>query len=141
MGLHADAEAMYQMLQHCDFGFVHQVLSYVREHSQSETSTKAKALNTIIWSNFDMFMRHGPVFLNEQEFGARRRQQLADYYRFLADSLFEGQGRKFWQYHRRSLASTGYPLSWIRLAGGIVGAIVCRPRTIVRNVLRALGLK
>jgi glycosyltransferase involved in cell wall biosynthesis len=141
VGLHADVEVMYQMLQHCDFGFVHQVLSYVRTHSQSESSTKAGPLNTMIWANFDMFLRHGPIFLKEQEFLERRRWHLKGYYRFLADSFFEGRGGQFWRYHRRSLASSGYPMSLIRLLGSIARAIVSRPKTVGRNVLRAIGLR
>lgn len=141
IGPHADLEATYQALQHCDFGFVHQVLTYIREHSQSETSTKTKAFNTIMWSNFDMFVRHGPVFLNEQEYRVRARRHLADYYRFLADSFFEGRGREFWRYHRRGLASTGYSLSWIRVIASVVEATVCRPRMTGRKILKAIGLK
>jgi len=141
IGPHADVEAMYQILSHCDFGFVHQVLSYIREHSESETSTKTKSLNTILWSNFDMFVRHGRIFLNEREYRIRLRELLADYYCFLADSVFEMRGLAFWKYHRRCLASSGHPMSIFRLAGSVVSGMICRPRKSVRNVLKALGLK
>src|SRR4029077_19577175 len=41
-GPHADTTACYQSLQHSDFGFVHQILTYTRIHPSSQTSRSLK---------------------------------------------------------------------------------------------------
>ena len=130
---------LYEML--CDFGFVHQVLTYIRQHEGSVTSESAKPLNTIIWSNLDLFVRYGPVFLSEQEFHVGLRRHLTRYYRFLADSFFGGRNREFWGYHWNGLRTVGYPLSLVRLAGGIARAAVCRLRATARRILRAFRIR
>ena len=48
---HGDVEAMYEVLQEWDFGFAHQVLTYIREHEGSVTSASSKPLNVHLWSN------------------------------------------------------------------------------------------
>ena len=140
-GLHADVEMMYEILQQCDFGFVHQVLTYNREHSESETTRLAKPLNTLIWANMDLFVRFAPVFLNEQEFSKALNQRLNKYYQFLANSFWEGRNLAFWRYHQNGLRTVGYPLSYFRLSGAIIGTVVCDFRRTVRGILRRLGLR
>jgi len=134
--LHTDVELMYQVLQQCDFGFVHQVLTYIRRHSESETSKVAKPLDSIIWSNFHLFVRYGPVFLNEDEFSWRLRQYLEKYYKFLANSFWEVRSFEFWRFHYRGLKETGYPLRHLRLLKAILGAAVCRPKETARRLVR-----
>lgn len=140
-GLHADVDAMYEILKQCDFGFVHQVLTVIREHEGSETSRAAAPLNTVIWSNLELLIRHGPEFLTPSEMAQRLRTHLENYYCFLADSFYEGRGRDFWSYHHKQLKAIGSPLNYFRLTGAIIGAILCRPRPIIRRLLARLGLR
>ncbi len=139
--LHADVETMYEFLQHCDFGFVHQVLTFIREHENSETSKSAKPLNTMIWSNFDLFVRYGPVYLDPLEYKNKLRQMLGKYYTFLADSFWERRNAGFWKYHKDGLATLGHPLSHMRLAASIVKSVILRPKLTGKKILRSLGLK
>lgn len=137
--MHADVELMYELLQDHDFGFVHQVLTYIREHASSETSRAAKPLNKILWSNLDLLVRYGPVFLAAPEYPARTREYLDKYYKFLARSLWELRGREFWRYHASGLRSIGHPLSVLRLIGGAVSEAVCSPRNTTARIVRGLG--
>ena len=140
-GLHADVEMMYEVLQECDFGFVHQVLTYNREHSDSETSRLAKPLNTIILANMKLFVQFAPIFLNEQEFSQALNQRMHRYYKFLANSFWEGRDLAFWRYHQDGLRTAGYPLNYFRLSVVIIGIAVCDFRRTVRRILRRLGLR
>ena len=140
-GLHADVEAMYEILQHCDFGFVHQVLTYIREHEASETSKSAKPLNTMIAANLELIVHYSPVYLDTKEYEERLDQYLTRYYDFLARSFYEGRDAKFWQYHRNALHEAGHPLSMFRFYGKIVAEAISSPRATVRKVLKRMGLR
>ncbi|MBK9132729.1 MAG: glycosyltransferase [Gammaproteobacteria bacterium] len=138
--MHADVELMYELLQEQDFGFVHQVLTYVREHAASETSRSAQPLNRILWSNFDLLVRYGPIFLEAGEFKARTRAYERNYYKFLARGLWELRDREFWRYHARGLRSLGYPINPVRLLGRALGEAVCSPRNTLARLLRGSGM-
>jgi hypothetical protein len=139
--LHADVEVMYEFLQNSYFGFVHQVLTFIREHEQSETTKSAKPLNTLIWSNFSLFVQFGPVYLTQDEFNFKLRYNLRKYYVFLADCAIEGRNKEFWQYHRNGLKSVGYPLNVFRLLASLIAAMVCKPRQSARRFARRLKAK
>lgn len=113
--LHADVEACYEVLKHSDFGFVHQVLTYIRKHEESITASFADRMNTTMLSNFDLFIRYGPIYLTKEEYESKLKQKLWHYYKFLAMSVFERRGKKFWDYHRNGLKAMGYPLNYSRL--------------------------
>lgn len=113
--LHADVQVLYELLKTCDFGFVHQVLTYIRKHEDSETATQAAPLNTLINQNLNLLIRYGPEFLQPDEHRGRVEDALARYYRFLAKNLLADRDQAFWDYHRAGLQSLGMPLSRFRL--------------------------
>lgn len=92
--LHADVESMYEALQHCDFGLVHQVLIYAREHTDSQTTRAAKPLNTIIWSNLDLFVRYGPIFYPPRSFVRAYGRCSESTIRFLRKASMRGEGSR-----------------------------------------------
>ncbi len=139
--LHADVEVMYEFLQETDFGFVPRILTFIREHAESETSRQVKPLNVSLWSNFDLFVRYGPEFLSDEEVAWRLRQHLAGYYRFLAESAVVGRNKEFWDFHSQGLKKAGYPLSVMRVTGAIMSMVVCRPRFFAKHALRRLGIR
>ncbi len=114
--LHADVELMYELLQKTGFGFVHQVLTYIREHEASETSRQVKSVDAAQLSNLELYLRYGPHFLDEEEFDRFLRKRLDRYYRSLAIHLLEGWEREFWKHHIERLRQMDQPLSLLRLA-------------------------
>ncbi len=133
--LHGDLDAMYQILQESDFGFVHQVLTYIRVHAGSATATKAKPLNTIIWSNLCLLVQYGHNFLDEQEFNIRLNARLRKYYKLLAECFFEGRSQEFWDFHKTGMAQLGYPFSYRLLAGRIVKMLACKPALSLKRLI------
>jgi len=117
--IQADKKACFEILQHADFGFVHQVLTFTRRHNESMTSLIHR-FNTRQLGKLIYLVQFGPVFLTEAEYRLRLQQVLANYYRFLARSAFEFREREFWNYHRAELKKLGYPLSWTRLAKAVL---------------------
>jgi glycosyltransferase involved in cell wall biosynthesis len=116
--IHADTEACFEVLQDSDFGFVHQVLSYVRRHDESVSTTFSHRYNTYIISELEFLRRYGPIYLERAEYEERFSHKVKDYYRFMGKSLLLLRDRGFWDYHRRELARIGCPFSITSLLKG-----------------------
>ena len=85
--LHADHEVCYEILRNYDFGFVHQVLTFMRTHDESVTSTDYATFGKLFYTNLDLLINYGPVFLEKNEFKETLNSHLRDYYMYLAYSL------------------------------------------------------
>jgi len=114
--LYADAEACYEVLQDSDFGFVHQILTYIRKHDESVTASVEK-MHGLMLSNFDLLIRYGPKYLTHEEHDVALKQKLRSYYKLLGECVFQNKGREFWDFHRNSLENLGYPLNYFKLIG------------------------
>lgn len=112
---HCDTTACYQVLEDSDYGFVHQVLSYTRIHSASQTS-QSLHYGMIKIAVLSDLCQYGPKFLNPQEMKKRLSVMLDDYYRTIAH-LFPEQRRnkEFWERQERELRDLGLTFSRLRL--------------------------
>jgi len=113
--LQADVDVLYEILQETDFGFCHKLLTFVREHENSATSTLAQPLNTLLPQKFKLLKKYGPTYLNADELLKETQLQLFKYYLFLAKSMHTGKDQKFWSYHKNELKELGLPLSYFKL--------------------------
>jgi len=126
--LHADMETCVVLLKNCDFGFVHQILTFKRVRPQS-LGAFTEEVNTLIAGHLHNLVAHGRDFLTPGEYSACLRALVNRYYNFLAVSLLRGRrDRKFWEYHKRKLNESQVGFSRTRLAGA----------TLVR-LLKAIG--
>jgi len=139
--VHGDEEATYEALRHSDFGFVHQVLTYVRRHEESVTSLSARRFNAMLLAKLDLLLKYGPVYLNDGEYRRRLREEMKDYYRFLARNLFRLAERKdFWKFHLNGLEKLGHRLSKFWLMRELFlefTDILLNPKRTVKSILRA----
>lgn len=138
--LHADSEVNFELLEHRDLGFVHQVLSFRREQEDSLTSFSA-SFNTYIPCRLFELVQYGPRYLSPEEQARRVRQNLSDYYRYLATQIYERRGPKFWSFHRNKLAEVGHPLSRARLGAHVALYtldLMLNPKTTAKRVARRL---
>ena len=117
--LHGDNDAYFKVLQESDFGFVYQVLTFIRRDNGSTTSF-CERINTYVGGALEEVIRYGPHFLNEREYGIQARTRLAEYYKFLADNAFEGQPPEFWSYHKNKLRELGCPFNRARFARAVL---------------------
>jgi len=136
--LHADDEACYEVLRYSDFGFVHQVLTFIRIHEESMTSTAAAPFNTSIVNNLDLLTQYGPIYLNPKEYRSHLRFKFFDYYRFLAHSLFQLRERNFWKYHSSALKKMGYSLNVAQLVAVAIREFISRPPAMLKLLFRSL---
>lgn len=134
----ADVSACFKNLTDADFGFVHQVLSHERVHSHQITAT-SKAINAYLGSKLNDLTKYGPFYLTSNELAACKEQLLTEYYRFLAISAVNFQGKEFWQYHEKRLRDLGFPISRTRLAMAIclkLTDLLFNPKQTLEKVFR-----
>ena len=112
---HADTSACFRDLQRWDFGFVYEVLSYERKHSETQTTASQK-MNRYSSAYIHDLMEYGPSYLEKSELDRLLKRELDAYRRFLAVNRIVGsQGQKFWEYHKSRLQELGYPLKGLWL--------------------------
>ncbi len=102
-----DQEVCYFLLQQCDFGFVHQVLSYSRLHDESCSSAGAQ-VNRLILESLTVLLEFGHAFLNDEEFDRRVEERMSHYYKFLAENYWHRKNStSFWDFHIKGLKQLG----------------------------------
>ena len=135
---HADTTACYESLEHCDFGFVHQVLSYTRIHRNTETSRSIK-FGIINLAQLSDFCRFGPKYLNRAEQKRRLARLLDSYYQSLVPALVEQRRNKeFWRKQKSNLQEIGLRFSSAKLlkAALVRGArLLSKPGMAVKRIL------
>jgi glycosyltransferase involved in cell wall biosynthesis len=104
--LHEDTEACFRILAEHDLGFVHQILTFSRDHKESLMST-INRFNPGPVRQFIFAKKYGPYFLSQNQYRKHLRQTSDLYGRFLANSLLAFKGRDFWDFHRHGLQYVG----------------------------------
>lgn len=117
--LHADYAVCFDLLQHSDFGFIHQVLSYSRIHEDS-VSSFSHDYNSYLLGTIAVLLKYGPLLLTPEEFRRRKEFRMKLYYRFLAKSAFRLRGSKFWDFHRSWMQMVGEPIRLAKLTGAML---------------------
>lgn len=142
--LHEDTECVFELLEHHDLGFVHQVLSFSRRGAGSIMAEAGKwhtdALDRLI-----IVKRFGERYLNAEEFAQCYRGALKHYHRALARRLLSHPGQKderFWAYHRKGLASVGLTVQKKLLLEGAAMVVLLdalSPADVLRRTRTALA--
>jgi glycosyltransferase involved in cell wall biosynthesis len=139
--IHADHMACYEILRGCDYGFVHQVLTYIRKHEDSITSSIASPLDMFQLTTLDLLTRYGPEFLVRDEFERRLREIFSTYYYVMSRRLIENRKKEYWQYQRQELKKIGYRFSFLKLLLGTLRQCVAHPRWVVDTKLKSTKTK
>ena len=112
--IHADKEACFDLLQHADFGFVHQVLTYSRRHSEAATSF-AQRYNTYLLGNLTILTKYGSIYLSPEEYARCLQHHMQRYYLFLGQSLLWTRDKQILDYHEHGMRDLGYAFSWTKV--------------------------
>jgi len=139
--LHADVDTLYILLKNCDFGFIHQVLTFIRVHEDSLTSIVTKPMNRMKLSNLHLFIMHGKTYLSPNEFKQNFEKKMKAYYFFLASNAFDMREDDFWQYHKEWLKKIGIHFNKGKLTKAIINLFVSEPKKSIVKIYRALYQK
>jgi glycosyltransferase involved in cell wall biosynthesis len=136
--IHADTEVCFTLLNTCDFGFVHQILTFsrVRPGSLNTTSTE---LHTYFASILQLLVTHGPDYLTREETNDLLSRHLSEYYGFLGKSLLLGRNKQFWDYHKAELTKAGTGFSRARVFNGVLRTLrnaALNPKDTVERLLQ-----
>lgn len=132
-----DLETCYQLLAGCDFGFAHEVLSFIRTDNESITGSIA-GYNPYLLHGLILLTKYGATYLSPEELDAELTRRRRDYFRFLGGAALRGRDPGFWQHHREGLAAIGYELTAGRrtwLALGAAMDLLLNPLNTVRALL------
>jgi hypothetical protein len=133
---HADTSACYEAFQHCDFGFVHEVLSVERVHS-AQWTVEMDALDAGSVAYLEVLLRYGPLYLTAPELAVRKEEVFELYYRSLGGCVLKLRGLEFWRFHRSRMREIGCPLEWPRVVSATIREIATEakdPITAMRKV-------
>jgi glycosyltransferase involved in cell wall biosynthesis len=126
--MHADSEACFELLKDCDFGFVHQVLTFSRDNRPESRLRVSWNLNTAAASMLHELITYGLYYLTAEEYMTCRKTTVSKYYEFLTTSFLERRNSEFWDYHKSKLLEDGIEFRYSRLA-----------YSLAKRILRRLG--
>jgi glycosyltransferase involved in cell wall biosynthesis len=136
----ADAAASLMCFEHCDFGVVHQILSFERIHDQSVTANSQ--LDSYLLDRIELVLEYGSTFLTEDEMKLRLEEMLLYYYGVLAAGIVNVRGREYWAYHKGRLQKLGLRLYGAGLGRALFSKILdllLNPKQTVEKGLRRLA--
>lgn len=137
---YADCSACYESFQHCDFGFLHEVLSVERVHTE-QWSAEMDRLSAGSVGYLDIILNYGPLYLDTTEFIVRKKEVFEAYYRFLGGCALKLKRREFWAFHRSRLREMGSELSWTTVVKAAIKEAITearKPVTAIRKVVAVL---
>jgi hypothetical protein len=112
---HCDVEACLDILTDRDFGFVHQVLTFTRDHSNAETAF-CNRFGTNYLGTLEHLAKYGRTYLSDKEYKECVKRSWERYYAFLGGRVLHGKEKGFWRFHRKELGRLGYSLSVTKVA-------------------------
>ena len=138
--LHEDTEKCMQILERWDFGFVYQVLSFLRIGNEA-ISSRFRAFQPIPLDRYIIVQRYASRFLEPDEAAALKKNSKQAYYEVLADEALRFRESAFWTYHKEGLKTLGETLDSsylvLRIGRKLLGMAV-NPGTTAARLLRRL---
>jgi hypothetical protein len=138
--IHADKESCFDLLQNSDFGFVHQVLTYSRQHSEAATSF-SKKYNTYLLGNLVILSKYGSIYLNNDEYKKCLEKHMKRYYDFLGQNILWTSNRQILNFHRKGIQDLGYTFSFVKLYRVLfleMMDILCNPKKTLERMTRRI---
>jgi glycosyltransferase involved in cell wall biosynthesis len=110
---HADSHKCLDVLAHWDFGFVPQVLAFLRADNESISSAVSELQDGAL-DRYITERRYAPIFFASKEAELLNRKAKRRYYRALARQVFvlRGGGSTFWRHHKVGLKTLGERIDW-----------------------------
>lgn len=138
---HSDLDKAIEILEHWDFGFVHQILSFSRVENES-ISSSLQSFEPYSLDRYIIAKHYAPRFMDAPEAERVTRSQKLAYYRVLAREALRFRDRAFWRYHKDGLKTVGQSLDLRYLTLQIALKLLWEASNPGRTITRTLsGLK
>jgi glycosyltransferase involved in cell wall biosynthesis len=127
-----DAEVCFELLAGCDFGFVHQVLTFTRTENDS-LWRGMRGYNGWLLARRNQLAQFGRQYLAPDEFDRLWRTRERHYRSFLAEAYLARRDEGFWKFHARGLATVGDTIdrkALIRDAARVALGLAVAPRRL-----------
>lgn len=137
----ADIDATYRLLQHSDFGFVHQILSFDRVHVKA-VSSKLRSFNSFLVDRLEFVINYGHIYLNRDEYEDRLEELSRTYYKYLAEGLINFRGTEFWDHHKSRITEIGVKFAYTKLAKAIFNKLFdlfFNPKRTIEGIARRIN--
>jgi glycosyltransferase involved in cell wall biosynthesis len=137
----ADIQKSIEILEHWDFGFVYQVLSFTRKDNESILHQVLLPMKAHALALHIMAQRYASVFFQAGEVASILAKYKLHYYRALARAALQLKGPTFWRFHKAGLKALGdeEKHDWSYLAM-VIGAeilwLASNPGMTTVNILR-----
>ncbi len=112
-----DLEACFDILRDHRFGYVAQVLSYVRVRGESIMGVRSHQ-DPIAASYYVTVRKYGPVYLGADERRPLERAVARNYWMKLGLAAWLLRERGYWEFQRARLAEVGERIRWRNVAAG-----------------------
>ena len=108
---HPDTEACYEILQDSDFGFIHEILTFMRKDNDSISSVQRRRFNPVLLGVFEFLNKYGNLYLDpaDERCTAGTRYLRTDIFKSLGREYLRNRDADFWAYHRQGLRTSGIP--------------------------------
>lgn len=132
--MHEDSELCFEALRDADFGFVHQVLSFMRIDNQSILGGSS----SYDWRELDAYLllrMYGAEYLAAREYQAAMGRRRRLYLQRLGEAAVLLREKAYWAYQRRGLATVGESIQPLAIAPYVLGAVgraMLRPGAALR---------
>lgn len=136
-----DLMVCYDAFREWDFGFVHQVLTFIRTENESILSRRRGFHGQMLIDKLVLLKLYGADFLTSSEYSLAYRKTKRRYYGELALGALHGQGKDFWKFNMDVLSSIGTKLEYGSLASQILRemlAIVLNPGRSISALIRRI---
>jgi glycosyltransferase involved in cell wall biosynthesis len=134
-----DHEVLFDLLKSSDFGFVHQVLSYVRMDNANESVTRTISdFGPYLLHALIALKRYGPFYLDANEYEQRLKAISSRYFRLLGRGFLRRRSSPFWEYHKAGLRTIGIeltPLMLSRYALMAAAGLLLEPKRVIGRIL------
>lgn len=135
-----DLLACYGILADADFGFVHEVLTFVRTENDSILSRRGD-LDAIVADRHLLLQRYGPTFLTSTEYSQALSRAKRLHYSHLACALLRRAESDYWRFHEAALRDAGESLDRLRLFFAVLREIAWRLSNPGRSLLSLFSSK
>jgi glycosyltransferase involved in cell wall biosynthesis len=133
-----DLMVCYEAFRDFDFGFVHQVLTFVRTENDSISFRRRRFPAMMLLDRLVLLERYGTEFLSPSEYRSAYRSVKWYYYHDVALGTLRGLRKDFWAFNRDVLQSIGARLEYGSLAWHVLRHLLANPGSSMRSLARRL---